>query len=203
MNYPDYLHIACRFSYNQLLLPLTVLPKPCSKPHILEIGCGHGEFLIHLAKQHPDTHIWGIELRDKRATKIAEKVKRAGLTNVTILSGNAHYVVPIYLRYLRFETVYINFPDPWPKRGQAANRLLNQLFLEELGKHLIPTGYISLVTDDPRYAENVKKESHHIASLTREDTDHNGIFMTHYGRRWAKMGRRFHAMQWTISHTQR
>ena len=51
------------------------------------------------------------------------------------------------------EEVFINFPDPWPKKKHAKYGLVKPEFLDELHRILKRGGTVALVTDDPAYSK--------------------------------------------------
>ncbi|MCB0332665.1 MAG: hypothetical protein KDD55_04150, partial [Bdellovibrionales bacterium] len=83
---------------------------------ILEIGSGSGGHLISRAEQNPDAFHLGFELRYKRVFRTAEKSEKLGLQNLTIVRGDAR-LLPEILGELQATGCYINFPDPWGKKG--------------------------------------------------------------------------------------
>jgi tRNA (guanine-N7-)-methyltransferase len=50
---------------------------------------------------------------------------------------------------------FINFPDPWPKRRHAPNRLIQAPFAENLKMALKKGGSATLATDDLPYKEQM------------------------------------------------
>lgn len=49
--------------------------------------------------------------------------------------------------------VYVNFPDPWPKRRHEKHRIINPEFVSELARILHPHATATLVTDDKDYSD--------------------------------------------------
>ena len=46
--------------YRRSLL-LKLLGRPPAGSTVLDIGCGQGEFALHLQRSHPDLAVWGVE----------------------------------------------------------------------------------------------------------------------------------------------
>ncbi len=56
--------------------------------------------------------------------------------------------------------VFVNFPDPWPKRRHPKHRIIRPEFLAELEGVMAPNGQAIFVTDDLPYAgEMIKQRS--------------------------------------------
>ncbi len=117
---------------------------------ILEIGSGSGGHLISLAERNPDIFYLGFELRYKRVFRTAEKAELQGLSNLTIVRGDAR-MLPGILGELKASGCYINFPDPWGKKGWKKHRIMNEEYLSLLYQYLSPEGFLSYKTDHQEY----------------------------------------------------
>lgn len=74
-------------------------------PTILDIGCGYGGLLFQLKKAHPDQLILGLEIRDKVANYVGEKINsmrhntdRASCMNTAVIRSNAMKTFSNYFR---------------------------------------------------------------------------------------------------------
>ena len=117
---------------------------------LVDLGCGAGNFLMGLAAQHPRDDCIGFELRYKRLVKSARKLEREHLTNVWLVRAEAEHF-GAYFPAASIDRVFVNFPDPWPKRSHWKKRLMNQVFLRELERVLKPGGALCLKTDHAGY----------------------------------------------------
>ena len=90
-----------------------------------------------------------------RLRKIDRKGLRSGLANLRLIRLEASYVVEHLLPRESVRAVHVYFPDPWPKRKHAKNRLVNARFAESAQQALIPGGVIYLRTDDEDYFEQM------------------------------------------------
>jgi tRNA (guanine-N7-)-methyltransferase len=128
----------------------------------LEICSGNGQWLIEQAQKRAHVLWIACELRYDRVKKIYKAIKKRCLTNVVIVLGSGELLAEYYLPQSSISEVYINFPDPWPKRKHAKNRLIQTPFISHLKKALKPQGIVSLATDDLDYMQQsvaVFKES--------------------------------------------
>ena len=124
--------------------------EPQHRRLIVELGSGSGNFLLQLGNLWPEDHLVGFELRYKRLVKSAQKLEKAGLKGVWVLREQAERV-DRYFPKSTVDRVYLNFPDPWPKRGQWKKRLVNRPFLSSLEQALKPGGTFMLKTDHSGY----------------------------------------------------
>jgi tRNA (guanine-N7-)-methyltransferase len=116
----------------------------------LELGSGSGNFLLQLARMHPERHIVGFELRYKRLVRSARKIEKAGLDHVWVLREQAERFIE-YVDADSVDAIHVNFPDPWPKASQWKKRLVSAALLEDVGTALKPGGTFHLKTDYSGY----------------------------------------------------
>lgn len=100
----------------------------------LEIGCGHGHWLVDYGLERPDERCLGVDLIGDRVQRATKKRDRAGVGNVSFIKGEAMELLDLMPRHVELAKVFILFPDPWPKKRHWKNRLLNARFLDELGR---------------------------------------------------------------------
>ncbi|MEI0485649.1 tRNA (guanosine(46)-N7)-methyltransferase TrmB [Brachyspira intermedia] len=119
----------------------------------LEIGCGNGKFIVELAMNNKDKYFVGIEYSYKAAKKAVSKAYKRNIKNLTIIFGEANNVIDKYLKEkYYFDKIYLNFPDPWPKKKHAHRRIFTRSFLYKMHTILKDDGIFYSVTDDDNYA---------------------------------------------------
>lgn len=126
-------------------------------PVILDIGCGKGHFLVEMAKKHPEKNFLGIEIYKKGLRNTKRKIQRMGLINVRLIPHEAKFVLENFFHPNEIREVYINHPDPWPKRRHHKRRLINPFFINMLHAFLEERGKIHLATDFEGYAPVILK----------------------------------------------
>ena len=124
----------------------------------LEYCSGNGEWIIDRARRYPFIHWIAIEKRFKRACQIYSRMRYHALHNIFVVCGEGHMFTKYYLKNHSIQALYMNFPDPWPKRRHSKHRLIRKEFIEELKRISQPLGYMTLVTDDDHYLDQIKKE---------------------------------------------
>ncbi len=171
--------------------------------HILEVGPGRGDFLLSTAEAAPDKKLVGIELGKKRYFKLARRIDRRELTNTLLIHGDARVILPEYFPRETFEKVYVLFPDPWPKRRHAPNRLVQIPFLSLLSDVLKPGGHFFFATDFWSYADWVLDNLTQVPSLVSEGTPYFTTMekMDYYSpsffeQKWRDEGRAIYYMRY-------
>ena len=124
-------------------------------PLKLEIGFGMGNFLIEMAAKEPGNNFIGIDFYHKGIRKIMTRIKNLQLENIRIVYGDIRNKIYILFQDGELDTVYINFPDPWPKKRHIKRRLIKPEFISQLTQKLNPEGRACLATDSERYAHEM------------------------------------------------
>ena len=124
-----------------------------SQPLHIEIGSGRGEFLAKKAQQEPDINFLGIELQMKRIRQILLKLDPKLHQNVRIanlyIDSNISKIIPPN----SIDSIYIQHPDPWPKKRHFKNRLIQNDFINSLAKILKKDCLVKIATDHKEYSE--------------------------------------------------
>ncbi len=128
---------------------------PVDQPLSLEIGCGTGHFIAELAAANRHTNFLAIDIYNKGCYKTCKKIELLGLENVLVMRIEARYLMMHYLEKESLAAVYINCPDPWPKKRHRSRRLVNESFMDLLLHYLQPGGDFYFSTDFADYAEQV------------------------------------------------
>ena len=128
-----------------------------SRPLEIEVGCGKGKFLTERAKANPDCDFLGIERMLERVRLFDGKCRRGKIDNAKVLRLEALYTFHYLLPAHHARTVYVFFPDPWPKKKHHSHRLFGPLFLNALWKRLEIGGKLEFATDHKEYFETVKE----------------------------------------------
>ena len=123
---------------------------PADKPIHLEIGCGKGDFAAGMAEKYPEYNFIAMERVPDVACIALEKAmakKEARPDNLRFIIGDARGVAEWFLPH-SVDTIYLNFSDPWPKKGYAKRRLTHEGFLNLYRQILKEGGLLRLKTDN-------------------------------------------------------
>lgn len=122
-------------------------------PVFVEYCSGNGAWIAEKAAASPHLNFVAVEKNFKRVRKIWSKKQNNQLDNLFIVDGEAFAVTDHYFPGESVAGVFINFPDPWPKKKHAKNRLIRDDFIRLLGKVMQEGAELIFVTDDPDYSE--------------------------------------------------
>lgn len=126
------------------------------KPLNLEIGIGNGEFIANMAAYKPEENFIGVEVF-KKIFKLAEKRANKNETgNIKIIQFDAALILRL-MRENTLSNVYVNFPDPWPKKKHKRRRLLKPDFMQLIVSRLKKGGLMQIATDHDDYAEEINE----------------------------------------------
>ena len=113
----------------------------------LEIGCGHGDYSVELAKIFPKRNFIGIDVKGARVYRGAMKAFEERLNNVAFIIGRAEKLNEAFL-LKSVEEVFILFPEPHFRRTNQRRRLISPTFLKMYRELLIDSGIVHFKTDD-------------------------------------------------------
>lgn len=170
---------------------------PRSAPLALEIGCGTGHFILQLAERRPDINFIAIDIYNKGCLKTCRKIEAAGLENIRVLRMEARYLLAHYLGAQSLRAIYINCPDPWPKKRHRSRRLVNREFMLGALFHLEPQGDFYFASDFFDYAEQVSETFPTAAGYANclgapYVTELTGYPISKYMRRFLDLGQPIH-----------
>lgn len=94
-----------------------------------EVGCGHGHFLTAYSKAHPGKICLGVDIMSDRISRANRKRERARLADLHFVRSDAEDFLAVMPQGARFTSIFVLFPDPWPKRRHHKNRVMNAPFL--------------------------------------------------------------------------
>ncbi len=170
-------------------------------PVHLEIGCGKGDFVCGMAEANPDVNFIAIERISDVLMLAAEKAKTKDLKNVKLAVMNAAVLNEKFAPG-SISRIYLNFSDPWPKKGYAKRRLTHRAFLDIYKQILTENGSIFLKTDDENLfdfsIEELTLSGFEITDMTRDlhaSEYAKDNIMTEYERNFTEMGKKINMLR--------
>ncbi len=121
-------------------------------PLVIEIGCHLGNTLRDMALAHPEINFIGLDITFKRVVTSARRAAEGHLSNIQVALASAKQL-HLLLEESEVDGVVLFFPDPWSKRKQQKNRLVNADFCLQLRTIIKPGGFFWFKTDDANYFE--------------------------------------------------
>lgn len=125
-------------------------------PVVLEIGFGMGEATAAMAKAQPALDVLAVDVHTPGHGNLLKLVEAAELTNVRLVSGDAHVLLAHMLSPESLRTVRVFFPDPWPKARHVKRRLVTPDFADLVADRLVDGGRLHVATDIGAYAEQTR-----------------------------------------------
>lgn len=166
--------------------------KPDATALWVEVGCGKGKFTAETAQANPDVLLIAME-RCREAMVVAmEKAKSLGLTNVFYIDMDVAAIEDIFAAG-EIDRLFINFPDPWPRKKNAKRRLTHRSFLDKYCRVVRENGEIHFKTDNaPLFEYSVEEFAAcglEVKNLTR-DLHKDGVvgIMTGYEEKFHALG---------------
>ena len=158
----------------------------------VEVGCGKGKFTAETAAANPDVLLIAVE-RCREAMVVAmEKAKEMGLTNVFYIDMDVEKIEEIFAPG-EINRLFINFPDPWPRKKNRKRRLTHRGFLDKYCRVVETGGEVHFKTDNaPLFEFSVEEFAEcglEVKNLTR-NLHENGIvgIMTGYEEKFHALG---------------
>ena len=123
----------------------------------VEVGCGNGKFTAETAQNNPTVLLIAVE-RCREAMVVAmEKARDMGLTNVYYIDMDVANMEDIFAPG-EIDRLFINFPDPWPRKKNAKRRLTHRGFLDKYCRVVRQGGEFHFKTDNaPLFAFSLEE----------------------------------------------
>lgn len=123
-----------------------------TNPIHLEIGMGKGDFIIEMAKLHPEINFIGVEKYESVLVRAVQKLDKYKLDNVRVINIDAMYLEEIFDKEI--VNIYLNFSDPWPKNRHYKRRLTYEGFLKVYDKLFEKNALLTIKTDNDIFFES-------------------------------------------------
>ena len=135
-----------------------------NNPLNLEIGIGNGEFIAKYAAEKPDENWIGVEVFKKIFKLAAKRAAKIETNNIRIIQFDAALILRL-MEDNSLSSVYVNFPDPWPKKKHKRRRLLKPEFMQLIVSKLKPGGLMQIATDHDDYAEEINENLKEVTGI--------------------------------------
>ena len=170
-------------------------------PVHIEIGMGKGQFIMQLAKDHPDINYIGIERYSSVLLRALQKMEVEPLPNIRFLCMDASMITEDFDKE-EVAKIYLNFSDPWPKERHAKRRLTSRQFFERYDKILARNGVVEFKTDnDDLFAFSMEEVAEagwtldaHTFDLHHDPVLNEGNVMTEYEEKFSSLGHPIHKL---------
>ena len=174
-------------------------------PVELEIGMGKGTFLTEQSLARPQTNFLGIEWANWYWRYASDRLRRHECLNARTVRAEAMFFIREHVADASLAVVHVYFPDPWPKKRHHKRRLIQEPFLQQVQRILVPGGRLQVVTDHADYFQQIEAvvtaSPLKIIEYNRPGSAGEGEFVgTNFERKYRREGRPFHAIA-AVKHT--
>ena len=167
----------------------------CEAVHA-EMGCGKGQFTVGTAAANPGTLLVALEKVPNAMITAMERTMNKGIENVRFIDTDV-VNLPSIFEPGEVSVIYINFPDPWPRKKEIKHRLTAPAFLAMYWELLPVGGRIEYKTDQ-RWLFDWSLEQFELMGFRLEEVTwnlhENGVkgIMTNYESRFHEQGLPIH-----------
>lgn len=116
-------------------------------PVFLEIGAGKGGFACGMTEKNPTVMYYAMEKVTDCVVIAAEKAKAVGRTNLKFINDTADNLMKLFPK-TSIDAIFLNFSDPWSKKGYAKRRLMHRRYLSVYFNLLKDGGVLTFKTDN-------------------------------------------------------
>ncbi len=165
-----------------------------TRPIVLELGCGRGEYTVGLGRLFPEKNFIGVDIKGARMWSGATESLQAGMKNVAFLRTNIE-IIDRFFAPGEVSELWLTFSDPQMKK--ATKRLTSTYFLERYRRFLTDGGLIHVKTDSNflfTYTRCLLEANRLPAEVVTDNLYHSGLadeilgIRTYYEQQWLARG---------------
>lgn len=116
------------------------------KPDVMELGAGTGLFGVAMAHATPGWQFIAVDVKADRLQTGARAATAQNVANLRFLRARADQLLDL-LDDSSLTSIWVTFPDPFPKDRSAKHRLTHPQFLQTYQQLLRPDGALYFKTD--------------------------------------------------------
>lgn len=162
---------------------------------VVEVGAGNGLFSVELAARYPEQQFVALDVKGDRLQHGAYRAEERGLTNVRFVRARADQVLQLFDTG-SLGSIWVTFPDPFPRRRSAGRRLTHPTFLAKYRELLGSDGALHLKHDNRDFfhwsLEQLVADGWHIDELSfdlhESELSDDYKILTTYEQRWLSEG---------------
>ncbi len=163
----------------------------------LEIGAGKGGFACEMARREPSAAYFAMERVSDCVVLAAERAESGeygALPNLKFINDTADNLLMLFALGT-VDKLFLNFSDPWPKKGYAKRRLTHRRYLALYLNLLADGGVLRFKTDNVGLFDFTLEEisalglTPEIVTRDLHSSEYNeGNVMTEYERNFSEQG---------------
>lgn len=163
---------------------------------VIEVGAGTGLFAVEMATRYPDKQFVAVDVKGDRLQKGAYEAETRGLDNIRFLRARGDQLTDCFDEHV-VESVWLTFPDPFPRFRSARRRLTHPLYLSAYRTILKKDGSLYLKHDSREFflwsLEQLVAEKWQLTALSfdlhESELSDDYKIMTTYEKRWTGEGK--------------
>lgn len=117
---------------------------------VIEIGAGTGLFSVEMAARHSDSQFVALDVKGDRLQKGAYEAIERSVDNLMFLRARADQIDELFDAHA-LRSIWLTFPDPFPKRRSEGRRLTHPTFLAKYAELLKQDGALYLKHDNSEF----------------------------------------------------
>ncbi len=159
----------------------------------LEVGSGKGDFVLGISQKREGNYL-ALERDVSISGILAKKVVESEIANIRVMNDDFDNVYEAIKDTLKFDIIFLNFSDPWPKKKHWKRRLTTRIRLQNMMNILKDGGEIRIKTDNDDLYAFTKEEAETLPLIKVFDTDNyeyddSDDAMSEYERNFRSMGK--------------
>jgi tRNA (guanine-N7-)-methyltransferase len=175
-----------------------------TRPVVLELACGKGEYAVNMAKAFPEKNFIGVDYKGNRIWRGAKTALEEQVDNVAFLRIQIEELLE-YFEKGEVSEIWITFPDPQPQLSREKKRLTSDRFLEKYKVVLEEGGLMHLKTDnDGLYAYTLEKLTERVEAIiaSTDDLYQSDLLndtlriKTYYEKKYLVVGKNINYLSW-------
>lgn len=160
----------------------------------IEIGAGQGLHAIQRCRQFPERHLIAIERTHTRFKQLQQRrLAHANLKNLFTLQADAVSIFTHFVRSESVSSIFLLYPNPYPKAKQANLRWHNMPFMRQMRSSLRVGGELTLATNIESYAREAAQsmtETWKFRLIHMREIAPNFPPRTHFEKKYLERGER-------------
>ncbi len=117
-----------------------------NNPICLELGTGRGNFIIEMAKHHPNINYIGLEYDQNQIATAVNKIGSNELDNLKLICADARNIINFFGKEI--DTIYLTFSEPWPRKADEKKRFTHASYLSLYDRVFKKHKHIIMKTDN-------------------------------------------------------
>jgi len=147
------------------------------KLHV-ELGCNGGHVALEWAERNPSDAYIGIDVKYKQVYKAFEKAQRRGIKNTLFLRAQSERIDLMFAPQ-EIDFLYLYFPDPWAKKSQLKNRIVQPEWLIKCASVVKDGGIFHIKTDHAEYADWMRAQFQKVTGFWKVTEDKDDLHAGH------------------------